>query len=215
MRSLLFSMVLAVIIGWTQLCAASLLASIGFSQNGGVNIYNPYTLSVTKDTSFSVDVYFTILSPPSGVQVVSAYDLDILYSSNLSTPTVTFGTSLGIYSTDLDTTEVLQVSKLGVSGVATIKAVSLLSDPELQQNFQMGPVPKNIQLATLAFTPTQTGSATLSFDWSNTRGMRDVKGLGNQRYTIIPEPSTYLLSVIAGAAVAAAARLRKRKVESA
>jgi hypothetical protein len=128
---------------------------------------------------------------------------------------VTFGTNLGSYDSNPALTEVLQVSKLGVSGVANIKAVSLLTDAELQQNFQMGPVPKNIQLATLTFTPTQTGSATLSFDWSNTRGMRDVKGLENQRYTIIPEPSTYLLSVIAGAAVAAAARFRKRKVESA
>jgi PEP-CTERM motif len=193
-------LLLAACLGAAQFSSAEIFTAPGFSPSG--------TLSVATGQTYKVDIVMSIRTPG---QIVSAYDLDLLYDQSILTPvSVSFGNYLGTYSSDFGLTEVLQASNFAVSGVANLKAVSFLYDSDLAtlQNGLGG----NILLASMTFTGTGTGTATLAYDWGLTsRGLRDVKGAANTAYTVVPEPSTYLLSLMAGSAVIAAVRLSRRR----
>jgi hypothetical protein len=183
-----------ILVGLIQVAGAATVATIGFTPHG-----------VT-----SWDVFVTI-SADAPNQIVSAYSLDIRYETNILNPTlnpVTFTSNLG-YATSF---EVLQDYSLAKSGVINIAAVSLLSDAELQT--LQGTGVRKITLATLLFNNPNSTDTTLTADWSTHTGLRDVKGLNNMIISdssVVPEPSTYLLAVIAGAAVVAAARIQRRR----
>jgi hypothetical protein len=170
--------------------------TIGFS-NGG-------TINATVGGTYSVDV--VISGMPSG-QVVSAFDLDVLFNKNiLSVNSVVFSPWLG--SLDPLLFEVLTNAILTKSGVANFASVSMLSDLELKtlQSSLNG----TVTLATLNFGAIATGSSTLTFDWYPTK---DVKGVdakviyGYGADPAVPEPGTILLL---GSGVAYLFRLRRR-----
>ena len=195
MLKILFLVILACI-GYSQISSAEIYLAPGFSPGG--------TLSVTSGQSYNVDLIMSIRTPG---EIVSAYDLDVLYNRSILLPTaVSFSSALG----NVSSYEVYQASNFTVNGVANLKAVSLLADSDLKalQNTMGG----NILLATLTFTAVANGNDTLAYDWGPTsRGLRDVKGSKNTAYSVVPEPSTYLLSLIAGAGVAAAVGLSRRQ----
>ncbi len=195
MLKLVYSLVIAVFIGYAFQAPAEIYLAPEFSPSG--------TVSVTSGQSYNLDIIMSIRSPG---EIVSAYDLDVLYNRSILIPTsVSFGGALG----SVASYELFQGSSFAVSGVANLKAVSLLADSDLVA-LQSG-MGGNILLATLTFTAVANGTDTLAYDWGLTsRGLRDVKGSNNTAYTVVPEPSSYLLALIAGVGVAAAIRLSRR-----
>jgi PEP-CTERM motif len=199
MFRVVYSLIIAVCLGAAQLSSAEIFIAPGFSPSG--------TLSVTNGGTYRVGIVMSIRTPS---EIVSAYDLDVLYNQSiLNLTSISFGSALGTYTGDLGTTEVLQRSNFA-NGVANLKAVSLLSDLDLfaRQDGMGG----NILLATVTFTGTGTGTDTLAYAWGLTSsGLRDVKGAANTAYSVVPEPSTYLLSLIAGSGVAATVWFSRRR----
>jgi hypothetical protein len=226
MRKIFFTAaVLLLSFGFTQSSDALPIAEIGFMPTGGdpkisfsVNTIHVTTPSLPN--TYSIDVIVSIL--PQGLlagQIVSAYDVDVLYNPNdLVNGPVFTGARFGPWLGNPDATflpEVLQQSSimglngLPGSGVVNLKAVSILSDIELQslQSTLINSGSQYITLATLDFTAVAAGNMILTFDWSNDRGTRDVKGLsypGPEGYPLaevilptpeaVPEPGTLLLT---------------------
>ena len=186
--------VLTLLVCLVQFAGAATKATIGFT---------PHGLS-------SWDVFLRI-SPDAPNQIVSAYNLDIRYDPLILSPNqVTFSSNLG----SATSFEVLQDYSLTKSGVVNIAAVSLLADADLQT--LQGTGVREITLATLMFNNPSSQSTSLTADWSTTTGLRDVKGLNNMvisEMNTVPEPSTYILTGIAGAALLTAAWFQRRKVE--
>jgi hypothetical protein len=203
MRKILCSVVVMILVGLVQVAVAATVATIGFSPTG------PRT--VASGSPYSWDVFVTIAdSAPN--QIVAAYSLDIRYDMGILTPAlIEFSSKLGFASSF----EVLQDYSLAKSGVVNIAAVSLLPDADLQALQGIGTGTRTVTLATLTFNAIASSTGTsLEADWSTHTGLRDVKGLNNMIISdssVVPEPSTYLLTVIAGAAVAIATRMRRNK----
>jgi hypothetical protein len=198
MCKILCSTVLTLLIGLVQFAGAAAVATIGFSPGGSI--------SVTSGGQYSWDLYVTIL-PQSSTEIVSAYSLDVKYDPSilkLSLSPVTFSSNLGNFSM----LEVYQGYRTG-TGLVNIAAVSLLSDSELQTLQGTGSTSRSITLATLLFDATVSGSTSLSVSLNSTSGLRDIKGTNNIVMDIVPEPSSYLLAVIALTAVVLAARRQR------
>jgi hypothetical protein len=174
MKKIIFSIVMAVMIGYGQMAAATPI-TVGFSgitDNGG--------------DSYSVNVILTGLTTGG---IVSAFDLDVLYdTAHLDVTSVTFNNLLG-----RPTFEVLQAANyLTKDGVIDFAAVSLLSDSKLVTLQSASVAGGSITLATLTFTGTSSYlTSSLAFDWYQGQ---DVKGLKNTVIAgYVPEPGTFLL----------------------
>jgi hypothetical protein len=236
MRKTICSVVLVVCFGCAHVAAALPIAEIGFMSTGGIPLSGFSANAIqfinsSQQTTYSIDVIISIL--PQGLQagqIVSAYDLDVLYDPTLLVNTaVTFGPWLGNSVTTLEQ-PYLGVSQKSIVtgldgspgvGVVNFLAGSILSDIELQslQSTLIDNGSQYVTLATLDFIAVAPGSAQLIFDWSNARGTRDVKGMsfrqdGYEYAGIIlsdplavPEPGTLLLTV-AGILALMALRLR-------
>ena len=193
MRRILCSILVAACLGHAHLSLAEIDISPGL------------TTSQIDSTHYQVEIFMSIVT--SG-EIVAAYDLDLSYDHNYWHPTgVTFGTYLG----NPASFQALQGSDFSVDGVANIKAVSLITDETTLYNMQ-NPVRGHVALANVTFTITGTGANSLSFDWGlASRGLRDVKGMNNMAYTMVPEPSTYILSAVAGVIVASTVWYRQRR----
>jgi hypothetical protein len=236
MKTTIYYAVLLICLGWVQSAAALPISTIGFMPTGAnpATAFSANTLKLdvlSKPNSYSVDLMVRIL--PKGQQawqIVSAYDVDVRYTSTVTSSTgVTFGNSLGNpFAQPLP--EVLQKSSVTVNGllgtgVVNLKAGSLLDDADLRvlQSSSLFAGNYYITLATLTFDALATGSSTLLVDWSNAQGFtRDVKGLsslGQDNYYYadpilpdsqeVPEPGTLLLT---GAGILALMVLRLRAV---
>lgn len=219
MRRLFTTLILVLGIFWAQIAAASSVATIGFSSNGGTTITNPLTPNVASGGSPSYDIFVTILTAG---QIVAAYDLNVLYSTTYLRPKISTAVSYDDSSPYIfgnpASFEVIRSSNTATFGMINLKMVSLLSDEALQSR-QNASVGTKIKLATLNFDAVATGTANLSFDWSApTVTMRDVKGLNNQIIVsadAVPEPSTYIMSLVAGLIVGGAVWLRRRQAAAA
>ncbi len=148
----------------------------------------------------SVDIVVSDL----GGEIVSAYDLDVIYDDSMVTATgVSFAGSLG----NPLLFEVFQDFDLSTSGVVDLAELSLLSDAALLAS-QGG---DTVTLASIEFEAIADGTSQLSFVFDD---FNDVKGLRAEPLDVtgeptIPEPSAALVFA-AGAAVVAGA-LRRRK----
>jgi hypothetical protein len=193
----------------TKFLTAALTATLAsltlaLSANAATIGFDPSSLTPDVGDPISVDIVVSDL----GGEIVSAYDLDILFDpSVLSANFVAFSDALGSPG------ESFLDANLSASGVLDVAGVSLLSDAELLSR-QGG---DSVVLATLGFTYLG-GSTTLSFSFD---AFNDVKGAeaavldladgtGRVGEAPIPEPSA-ALAFAAGAALVAR---RVRRIRS-
>lgn len=167
----------------------------------------PGTVPISVGDSFTLDI---VISDFAG-EIVSAYDLDVLYDSTaLVANSVVFGSSLG----DESFFEVLNAFDLSTAGVVDLAQLSLLSDADLL-TLQGGA--GSLVLATLSFTAIEARSTSIGFSFDE---FNDVKGLNGLELEIaaigartsvvsdpIPEPRSLLLLAV-GMLVVAPAVLR-------
>ena len=184
------------------------------------NIVAAYDL----DVSYSFDTLRPNPASPYPALYTTSYP--VTYSNQLGNATTVSGAWVVNNNTQAMTTYQYATPETGgwfdtathtsTIGIFDVAAYSYLGDSALLTLQRTGgatsSAPVNIKLASLNFTAANTGIANLSYDWSNARGIRDLKGLNNQEIipTAVPEPSSYILSVIAGLIVAGVVRLRRR-----
>lgn len=160
----------------STLCTA--LPMLSFSPASPVN--------VSANQPFSLDV---LISGLAG-QVVSAYDVDVLYPSALLIPTgIVFDGFLG----DASLFQVLESPSGGSTapGVVDFAALSLLSDVEL---LPLQAPNSGFRLATLNFLGIADGAATFQFAFGPGN---DVKCDNNSVcIPAIPEPEIYLMLLV-------------------
>lgn len=155
-------------------------ATIGFS---------PSSTTVTLGDSFSVGI---VISDLSG-EIVSAYDLDLIYDDSIILATgVTFGPLLGEESFF----EVFNFADVSLSGVVDLSQLSLLLDADLFA-LQGG---DSFILATLDFDTVAEGISALDFDFSfpnevagSDGQVLDVASNSGSVTVPIPEPTGALL----------------------
>jgi len=168
---------------------AALAATVVAQSAAGATIgFEPTAQSVGLGNPVTVDVWVRDL----GGEIVSAYDLDILYDATLVNALgVSFGSGLG----DAATFEVLESFDVDTPGIVDLAQVSLLSDADLL-GLQGG---DEVRLGTLVFETLAEGTTTLAFHFD---AVNDIKGanavilavVGEEgSIEVIPEPSTGLL----------------------
>ena len=155
---------------------------------------NPFSQTVGLGDSASVAVVVSGLEAETPDQIVSAFDLDLLYDTAfLSATDVVFGPYLGggfplsLPSEDLSS-----------PGVVDFAEVSLLSDAVLSAD-----QPDTFTLATISFSTIGVGTSALTLVVNDDPLFNDVKGLGNGvltfnfvddgSITVVPEPGTISL----------------------
>ncbi len=175
---------------------------------GAVTIgFAPATQNVPSGGLFTVDV---VVSGLAG-EVVSAYDLDLVYDASiLSATTVSFGPLLG----DVGASEVFNDFDLTSAGVADFAQLSLLSDGGLQ-----GLQPDGFVLATIGFQAVGLGTSPLELVFDS---INKVTGLGGQVLPVtaplgsvtVPEPGAAPLCLLGAAVLSARTRSMKRALGS-
>jgi len=156
--------------------------------------FDPSSQIVDIGDLFDIDVVVSGLDAAG--EIVSAYDLDVLYDDAvLSATAVTFGLDLG----DPFFFEVFNGFDISTPGLVDFAQLSFLSDLEL--NAIQG---DTVTLATLYFQVVGLGTSLLTFDPDPAFGI-DVKGnnasllafseVGTARVAPVPEPTTLLLTV--------------------
>jgi hypothetical protein len=161
-------------------------ATIGFS---------PSSSSVGVGDPVSVDIVVSGL----GGEIVSAYDLDVLYDDSIVSAT---GVSLSSALGDEGLFEAFYASSLATSGVIDFAGLSLLSDASLLA-LQGG---DSVVLATIEFSAIADGTTALSFNFD---AFNDMKGAGaavldlsvnpgriNVGAAVVPEPTAALVFVV-------------------
>ncbi len=137
--------------------------------------FAPSSQTVSMGDSVQVDVIVSSL----GGEVVSAYDLDVLYDSSILLATgVTFGVLLG----DEAWFEVFNDSDTSLAGVIDFAQLSLLSDADL-----VALQPDSFTLATLEFQAIGSGTSSLDFMFD---AFNDIKGLDASLLEASAEPGS-------------------------
>jgi hypothetical protein len=148
---------------------------------------------------FNIDVFVSGLSSGETAQIVSAFDLDVLYDpAILAATSISFGAALGLADVDTFTSTIFSAGRLDFSNV------SLLLNDQLA-----GLQGDSILLASLSFSAIGIGSSTLTFDTLTAPGIDlvgsdpfarlpvDFAGSAlltvNERPVGVPEPGTILL----------------------
>ena len=151
----------------------------------------PANQTVVVGTPVTVDVVISGLNAAN--EIVSAFDLDVTYDSNiLSATNVTFGLDLG----DPSLFEALTGFSLSSPGIVDFSELSLLSDADLA--LLQG---DSVTLATLRFDSIGVGPSALNFvldQFNDVKGRNNqilplTVGTGNIAVAPIPEPSTMFL----------------------
>lgn len=148
---------------------------------------------------FNIDVFVSGLSSGGTAEIVSAFDLDVLYDPTiLNANSILFGSALGIADVDTFTSSFFSSGRLDFSNV------SLLLNDQLA-----GLQGDSVLLASLSFSAIGIGSSTLAFDTLTVPGIDlvgsdpfarlpvDFAGSAlltvNERPVGVPEPGTILL----------------------
>ena len=165
---------LLVFIFGSMFLAPSSAVTIGFS---------PSSQTVNVNDVFNVDIVISDLFASDGSrEIVSAFDLDVLYDPSLLNATaVTFGTSLGdpdpfLFEALFDS--VLSLGRVDLAELSFLCAEEDLTDPFCSFGpFLVGLQPNvSFTLATLSFEALAEGTSLLRFDALTLPGV-DVKGL--------------------------------------
>jgi len=195
--------------------------------------FSPSSSTVNVGDIFDVDVVISDLFAADGSrEVVSAFDLDVLYDSAVLNATgVAFGPLLG----DPAFVEATTFSSLSVGLVDLFELSFLCVDAGVTDPFcDFGPFLSDIQpisftLATLSFEALAVGSSLLTFDQLVGSGGTDLSGkdlfsvltldtIGQSTITVnavvVPEPATMFLLVIGLLGLALAYRHRSKSVNS-
>lgn len=138
--------------------------------------FQPTAQTVNVGDSVSVNVVISGLGNAN--QIVSAFDLDVIYNPGILTATgVTFGGLLG----DLSALPLPEAEADAVLSAGRIDfwELSWLSDAELRAL----PQPDSFSLATLTFKALGAGATSLEFDANTPPGI-DVKGLDANKLTL-------------------------------
>ena len=126
--------------------------------------FNPGAVTVSVGDAFAVDIVVSGLGP----EIVSAYDLDILYdATTLAATGVTFTSLLG----DELLFEVFNAFDISTPGLVDLAQLSLLWDSDLQA-LQTA---NTLTLATISFSALAVGTSALDFLFNPP--FNDVKGL--------------------------------------
>lgn len=143
--------------------------------------FTPSATTIPVTGTLTLTITAPGLEGVAPTQIVSAFDLDILYNpAVLQLTGVAFGPSL---------TPSLQRSSIATPGVADLVEVSLQSDALLQQV-----QPDTVVIATLTFTAIGQGASTIALGADLHFG-RDVKGLGAQVLPVALAGATATITV--------------------
>ncbi len=186
----------------TLMVALSLLVA-GMAPAATIS-FVPSDATALVDDIVDVDVVVSDL----GGEIVSAYDLDILYDDSILTVLSVFLPSASLGN------PVIPEAFYDVNfapGVVDMAGVSLLSDAELLAR-QGG---DSVNLGTISFQATALGTSGLDFVFDD---FNDVKGLlgepldlevGQGSVRVVPEPSAALAFAVGAAVVGTAVRRRR------
>jgi hypothetical protein len=143
--------------------------------------FTPSATSVPRNGTLTLTITAPGLEGVAPTQIVSAFDLDVLYNpAVLQLTSVAFGSSL---------TPSLQRSSVSTPGVADVAEVSWQSDALLQQV-----QPDTVVIATFTFTAIGQGTSTIALGTHPSFG-RDVKGLGAQVLPVALTGATATITV--------------------
>ncbi|MDJ0866269.1 MAG: cohesin domain-containing protein [Myxococcota bacterium] len=164
------------------------LSLVALHSAGAVTLgFDPSEQTVGLGAPVSVEIRVADLDG----EIVSAYDLDVVYDATvLSAVGVSFGVLLG----DAAALESIDVFDLGSPGLVDLAQVSLLADADLAAR-----QPDAFTLATVEFTAIALGESSLTFRFDP---FNDVKGLEGKvlpldpasgLVRVVPEPGTALV----------------------
>jgi hypothetical protein len=189
---------------WIGVLAAAML---GGAPAAAVTLsFAPAHASGSPGDTIAIDVVVSDL----GTEIVSAFDLDVLYDPSVLTATaVSFGSFLG----DAGLFEVFESASLATAGVVDFSAVSLLADAALGA-LQTAP----FTLATLSFTLGAGGISPLAFGLAPPNEVigRLAQPLqvsaGQGSAAVVPEPGAALAFTIGFGVVAWAVRRSRCRI---
>jgi hypothetical protein len=150
--------------------------------------FYPAVQYVNVGDIINVDIVISGLESDGENQIVSSYDLDILYDQAVISPVgVTFGTYLMPF---------MQSSDLENPGLVDIKELSTQNDDDSLASSQ----PDRFTLATILFNVTGSGASSLEFSFDDRNNYvlgRDASPLelevGRGEVAPVPEPTTLFL----------------------
>lgn len=137
--------------------------------------FNPDTGTVTLGDSFAIDVVVSGLPEAQfGAEVVSAFDLDVLYDASVLTATdFQFSDALGAIGIDALTSAWLEPGRVDFASLSFLDPASLLSLQNVEQ----------LVLGRLLFEAIGIGSSLLTFDTATSPGAQLV---GSDPFTSLP-----------------------------
>lgn len=178
--------------------------------------FNPVNGLVTLGGSFTIDVVVSGLpEAQSGAEVVSAFDLDVLYDASVLTATdFQFSDALGSVGVDALTSTWLEPGRIDFASLSFLDTASLLSLQNVEQ----------LVLGRLLFDAIGIGNAVLTFDTATSPGVLLVgidpfdslplSDIGSAQIGVlepvsVPEPTTLWL-MLSGVALMVCSRRRRQ-----
>jgi hypothetical protein len=140
----------------SRFVAAALLAGVFASQSASAITIEmlPASSDAFVGDTISIDVVVSGLAAPQAGEIVSAFDLDVLYDpAILNATSISFGAALGLSDVDTFTSSIYSPGRLDFANVSLLLNDQLAA---LQGD--------SILLASLSFSAIGIGSSALTFD---------------------------------------------------